>query len=129
MESQEFKMLEYLGNFTGPHWNMEEFEKLFKTTAFAAELVDKLNQKGYTYAKKEGERFMLGYHPQAILTDKGKNYLKSNKLKRWLIENSSNAIVWANLITLFTFSLGLILNALINMDKIYINFDKYIKFW
>ena len=103
--------------FLAKEWSFDEMKKEFKDLGFAKDLINKLNQNGFTYAKADDKGFYLG-NTSSVLTDKGNKYLKSTRITRWIIENSNNAIIWANTITLFMFALGLIFNCLINLDKL-----------
>lgn len=129
MESQELKMLVFLNKYKNNEDNfLNSILENFKSFDHADDLINNLNLKGYTYVKATKKEINLG-NTDVLLTDKGIKYLKGNKIIRWFIENSNNAIICANLVTLFTFGMGLIINGLINMDKIIFNFYKYIKFW
>lgn len=120
METQEFKMLNFLHNIEIRETETSEFFKNiiteFHSTDLAEILITRLFNKGYVYSFVKNDKFVLG-NTKVILTDKGNKYLKSNSLIRWFIENGSITVTWGNIIALITFSISILLNLYFHFIK------------
>ena len=118
MESQEFKMLQFMRKIeTRPIKTSDFFDSIlseFDSTDLAEILIMKLYNQGYIYTCIKEDRFALG-NTKVILTDKGNKYLDGNKIQKWFIRNGSSAVTWGNIIALISFSISTILNLYFNI--------------
>ena len=86
MESQEFKMLQFMRKIeTRQIKTSDFFDSIlseFDSTDLAEILIMKLYNQGYIYTCIKEDRFALG-NTKVILTDKGNKYLDGNKIQKW----------------------------------------------
>ena len=120
METQELKMLYFLHDIeTGKTETSDFFKNViteFGSTDLAEILVMRLFNNKYIYSFVKEGTFALGNN-NSLLTDKGHDYLKSNNIMRWFIENGSITVTWGNIIALITFSISVILNLYFHFIK------------
>ncbi len=113
METQELNMLNFLNKIEQEEiCTSNFFEQIieeFDSINLAEIWIMKLYNKNYTYCYIKDNQFVLG-NTKIILTDKGKKFLKSNKIYRWFIENGSSTLTIGNIIALVFYILTTIIN-------------------